>query len=148
MAKLKGKVVVDTNVILKLFFQEVDTDKADFLFQRLEAGAIEVVIPSILPVEFVNVLWVKQRRGVVNAWTCESILEMFLRLMSRFEIVDSAKLSGQILEACIKHNLSAYDMTFLVLAELLEVPFITADENLYFKIGLSSKAPVLLRDIE
>ena len=85
MANLEPKFVVDTNVILKLFFQEEDTDMAALLFQRLEAGFIQIFIPDLLAVEFISILWVKLRQGQADRHHCQTILRMFLDLAGKME---------------------------------------------------------------
>lgn len=146
MASLEGSFVVDTNVILKLFFQENDTDKAVFLFQQMESGTIHIIVPDLLPVEFVNILWVKLKQGV-NAQDCRTILARFLDLVRKMDVVASIALLGEILDASIEHNHPAYDMAFLVLADRLRIPFITADESLCRKISPHSRTPLLLSDL-
>jgi predicted nucleic acid-binding protein len=147
VANLEPKFVVDTNVVLKLFFQEEDTDMAALLFQRLEAGFIQIFIPDLLAVEFINILWVKLRQGQADRHHCQTILRMFLDLAGKMEIVASAALAEEILDASIRHNHPAYDMAFLVLADSLSVPFITADASMCRKLSSHSRTPILLRDL-
>jgi predicted nucleic acid-binding protein len=147
VAALESRFVVDTNVILKLFFPEEDSDKAVFLFQRLESGTIHVFVPDLLPVEFINILWVKQRQGQASSADCQTILGKFLDLLGKLTIVASVVLAEEILDASIRHNHPAYDMAFLVLADSLIIPFITADASLCRKISSRSRTPILLRDL-
>jgi predicted nucleic acid-binding protein len=119
---------------------------AALLFQRLEAGFVQIFIPDLLSVEFINILWVKLRHGQADRHHCQTILRMFLDLADKMEIVASAALAEEILDASIRHNHPAYDMTFLVLADSLSVPFITADASLCRKLSSRSRAPILLRD--
>ena len=146
MANFEPKFVVDTNVVLKLFFQEEDTDMAALLFERLEAGFVQIFIPDLLLVEFINILWVKLRQGQADRHHCQTILRMFLDLADKMEIVASAALAEEILDASIRHDHPAYDMAFLVLADSPSVPFITADASLCRKLSSRSRAPILLRD--
>jgi predicted nucleic acid-binding protein len=144
---LEGQLVVDTNVILKLFFPEEDSDKAAFLFQRLESGSIDIFVPDLLPIEFINILWVKLRQGQADAGDCRAILGKFLSLLGKLTIVASVALASEILDASIRHNHPAYDMAFLVLADRLGVPFVTADASLLRKISSLSRTPILLREL-
>jgi predicted nucleic acid-binding protein len=147
VAALESRFVVDTNVILKLFFPEEDAGKAVFLFQGLESGTIHVFVPDLLPVEFINILWVKQRQGQASSADCQTILGKFLDLLGKLTIVASVALAEEILDASIRHNHPAYDMAFLVLADSLSIPFITADASLCRKISSRSRTPILLRDL-
>lgn len=147
MATVESRFVVDTNVILKLFFPEEDSDRAVFLFQRLKSGTIDFFVPDLLPVEFINILWVKQRQGHASAAHCQTILGDFLDLLGKLTVVASVALAEEILDASIRHNHPAYDMAFLVLADSLNIPFITADASLCRKISSPSRTPILLRDL-
>jgi predicted nucleic acid-binding protein len=147
VAALESRFVVDTNVILKLFFPEEDTDKAVSLFQRLESGMIHIFVPDLLPVEFINILWVKQRHGQASEADCQTILGEFLDLLDKLTVVASVALAKRILDASIRHNHPAYDMAFLVLADSLSIPFITADASLCRKVSSRSRTPILLRDL-
>jgi predicted nucleic acid-binding protein len=147
VAALEGKFVVDTNVILKLFFPEEDADKAVLLFQCLESGAIHVFVPDLLPIEFINILWVKRRQGQADSADCQTILRKFLDLLGKLTIVASVAFAEEILDASIRHDHPACDMTFLVLADSLRIPLITADAGLCRKLSSFSRPPILLRDL-
>jgi predicted nucleic acid-binding protein len=147
VAELEGQFVVDTNVILKLFFPEEDTDQAVLLFQRLESGTVHIFIPDLLPVEFINILWVKLREGRTDLEYCHTMLGEFLNLLGRLTVVASAVLANEILDASVRNNHPAYDMTFLVLADSLGIRFITADASLCRKLASLSRTPILLRDL-
>jgi len=145
VTNLEGLWVVDTNVILKLFFDEDDTDRATALFQRLETGEIRIAVPDLLVAEFINVLWVKLRQGQADSQSSRTILAQFLDLISRLEVVSFSALAFETLEASIRYSHAAYDMAFLVLAEKLKAHFVTADVILFRKLILHSTAPVLLK---
>jgi predicted nucleic acid-binding protein len=147
VAPLESRFVVDTNVILKLFFPEEDAGKAGLLFQGLQSGTIDIVVPDLLPVEFINILWVKQRQGQASSADCRTILGMFLDLLGNLTIVASVVLAVEILDGSIRHNLPAYDMAFVALADRLSVPLITADASLCRKVSSHSRTPILLRDL-
>lgn len=147
MANLEGKFVVDTNVVLKLFFPEDDTDTAVLLFRRLESGKIHIFVPDLLPVEFINILWVKLKQGNADLDFCHAVLGKFLDLLAKLTIVASAAFAEAILDASVRHNHPAYDMAFLELADSLDIPFITADASLCRKLSSHSRTPILLRDL-
>ena len=58
--------VLDTSVIVKWFFLEEGTDRAEILLRELEEGAASVIVPSSLYYEFCNVLWVKRVKASVK----------------------------------------------------------------------------------
>ena len=148
MAKIRGQIVVDTNVIVKLFFVEENSEQADRLLAGLDLKQIQFVVPSSLALEFANVLWVKVRRGPTTRPEAESILRRFVQLSGRIQIIDYASVLSAIFAESIGLDHPAYDTAFTVLAERLKVPFITADRKLHNKLIADSRASVLLRDVE
>jgi predicted nucleic acid-binding protein len=148
VVRIEGKAVLDTNVILKMFFQEDDSDKADELLTRFESGDLQIVIPSFLALEFANVLWLRVRHHHSPRTECEIVLHRFLALVERMELAALEPFLGEVLAGSIRYDHAAYDIAFLVLAENLGVPFITADANLYRKVSARSESVVLLKNLE
>lgn len=112
----------------------------------MEAGSLQIIVPDLLPIEFVNILWVKLRQGT-NPHDCKTILGGFQDLIQKIDVVACTALLAEILDAGIEHNHAAYEMAFLVLADRLGIPFITADESLCRKISPHSRTPLLLSDL-
>ncbi len=83
VAKIEGRAVLDTNVVLKMFFQEDDSHRADLILSRLEAGDLQIVIPSFMTLEFVNVLWLRVREDRSTRDECETVLTDFLSSQPR-----------------------------------------------------------------
>ena len=148
MAKIKGHIVVDTSVIVKLFFVEENSEQADLLLSGLDLKQIQFIVPSSLALEFVNVLWVKVRRGPTTRPEAENILRRFVQLSGKIQIIDYASLLGAIFGESIGLDHPAYDTAFTVLAKRLKVPFITADRKLHNKLLANTRLSVLLRDVE
>ena len=147
MATLEAEVVLDTNVILKMFFQEDDSEKADVLLSRFERGELKIFVPSFLPIEFVNVLWLRVKETHSTRAECERVLEDFLALLRRMYVAPSALLDV-ILATSIDFDHAAYDAAFIALANQLGVPFVTADAKLYRKLASRALPAVLLKDLE
>jgi predicted nucleic acid-binding protein len=118
-------VIVDTSVALKWFLQEEGAESAQALLQKEILGA-----PDLLLYEFTNVL------------TCQPALksedvQKFLKLLYQFQIqyfVLSQDRFIRVAKLCQKFSITAYDASFIVLAESLRADFITADEKLVRKV--------------
>lgn len=126
--------VLDTSVIVKWFFQEEGSDRAEVFLEELELGTGQVVVPSLLFYETSNVLWLKRRDGLqeekaVAIWS--ELLELPL------EVLDGMELVPRALALSFRLEVSPYDSLFVVLAEALENDFITADITLWKKIHAS-----------
>jgi predicted nucleic acid-binding protein len=102
------KRVLDTSVVVKWFFAEEGTDRAEVFLRELEQETARAVVPLSLYYEFCNVLWVKRRKGLGEA----AALAIWQELI----------------------QVSPYDAAFVVLAREQECDFITADDVLWLKL--------------
>ena len=148
MGKIDGTVVLDTNVFVKMFFDEDDSAKAEILLQRFNERSLIIAIPAFVVYEFVNVLWLRVRRAEVTPNEAVEVLKRFMAMSLDMLIEPVHELAFHILGYCLSCDHAAYDMAFLVLAEQLNAPFITADQQLYLKALSQSQLPVLLRNID
>jgi len=148
VATLEAAVVLDTNVVVKMFFQEDDSDRADFLLSRFERGALKIFVPSFLPIEFVNVLWLRVREKLSTRSECEAVLEDFLAILKNMDAVAPTPLLDAVLAMSIELDHAAYDAAFMALANDIGVQFVTADAKLYRKLSSRSPSAVLLRNLE
>lgn len=82
-----------------------------------------VVCPHLVDAEVLHALRSQVRRGDVDAADAERAVDRWGRL--GVERVGVAGLLGRIWE--LRHNLSAYDATYVAVAEALAVPLLTAD---------------------
>lgn len=123
-------MVLDASVVLKWFlaFEEGSTEALDLLNHHI-SDELEIMAPALLQYEVINGLMVARKRGSIREEVILSAIEGFVNLSFRF-----IGLSGhysRIVYYCKVYNLSAYDASYLALAEAEQIPFITADERLY-----------------
>jgi predicted nucleic acid-binding protein len=85
-----------------------------------------------LEYEIINGLVVAQRRGRLQEELIISAIEGFLDLGIKTAGVSG--LSTRVLQFCREYSRSAYDASYLALAEAEQIPFITADESLYHAV--------------
>lgn len=81
MRRLKREVVLDSNVVVKLFVTEHDSQKAEALFRHCQDGFIRVVCPDLVFPECVSAFWDKVRQGVLEQEEAERQIEQFLALL-------------------------------------------------------------------
>jgi predicted nucleic acid-binding protein len=117
-------IVVDTSVAIKWFFDESDSSPARALLKGEAVGA-----PDLLYYEFANYLCMKDfvtpeeaRRFVDQLYALP--LQVFILPQKGFR---------RAVELAKRFGLTAYDASFVALAEALEADLVTADAKLVRK---------------
>ncbi len=135
---MKGKaptrVVVDASVLLA-FYLPAEPYKAQALalLGDATAGLVRFVVPTLTRYEILSALS-SAVRGVKGQQklSVDDALGI-MRAMSKLALEehDIKGLEEQILKLSEEHHRSAYDATYLVVAEQLGVDFLTGDKHLY-----------------
>lgn len=120
--------VIDNSVVMSWCFEDESSNYADKVLEKLtQAGA---VVPSIWPLEVVNVLLVAERKNRLSE--ADSI--RFLTLISELPIILEEKqpklMMEEILALARASNLSSYDASYLYLAMRKGIPIATVDTKL------------------
>ncbi|MDI6752983.1 MAG: type II toxin-antitoxin system VapC family toxin [Thermodesulfobacteriota bacterium] len=124
------RAVLDASVVLKWYLSDEDHGQAALdLLKRYLADDLEIIVPSLLEYEVINGLVVAQKRGRLREEVIISAIEGFANLGMR--TVGVSGLYSRVVYFCRAFNRSAYDASYLALAEAERIPFITADETLY-----------------
>ena len=126
-ARLRG--VIDASVGIKLFVNETFSEQVHALFAKLaEEQPAELYVPDLFYNECANILLKYVRR--FGRPLTDSLSDLAdLRLLAlkstpSYELIEDAlRLASQV-------NLTAYEACYAVLAQRLEIPLITADEQL------------------
>ena len=119
-------IVIDASVTMAWCFEDEATEASDRVLDLLRQG--EAVVPSLWQLEVANVLLVAERRNRISEAQATHFLDLMVQLPIR---VDPAPVdSGAVVAAGRRHGLSAYDASYLVLAERLGAPLATSDAAL------------------
>ncbi len=120
--------VVDNSVVMSWCFKDETNKYADTVLNRLTEAA--AVVPSIWPLEVVNVLLVAERQKRLS----ESDSVRFITLLSQLPIVVEyerpEKMMKELLSLARANNLSSYDASYLDLAMRKGFPIATLDNKL------------------
>jgi predicted nucleic acid-binding protein len=119
--------VVDNSVVMSWCFKDETNNYADTVLDRLTEST--AVVPSIWPLEVVNVLLVAERQKRLS----ESDSFRFLTLLSQLPIVveyERPEMMKELLALARSNNLSSYDASYLDLAMRKGFPIATLDNKL------------------
>ena len=124
------RLVIDASVALKWFLRdEKYGDRALGLLERFVRGEVDLVAPSLMVYEVINGLVIAQRKGRIAEGKVLSSISGFLNLGITF--VDVAGLEARVLHFCRVYDRSAYDASYLAVAENEGAVMITSDAGLY-----------------
>lgn len=113
--------VVDASVAIKWFVVENDSPVAE----RLLLGPGELHAPDLLRTEVANALWNNHRRGFIGESQALMAADSVGQTIARWHRTDT--LVPQALDLAMRHSHPVYDFVYLVLAQRLDLPLITAD---------------------
>ena len=121
-----ASVVLDASVLIR---SAVANEPAARDWMRaVEAGDVEGHVPDIAYAETASVLTKYVRSDLLPAKVAGEILEEVVKLPLFTH--GHARLARASLALALEYRLSAYDASYLALAQSLDVPLVTADRRL------------------
>jgi len=124
------QAIVDASVILKWYLpDEEHSHVALKLLDSYVTDRLTILAPALLEYEVINGLLIARRRGRVEEEKLVLAIEGFFALGIPLKTI--APLYPQVLHYCKTYDCSAYDASYLALADHEEYVLVTADEKLY-----------------
>ncbi len=130
------KFIVDTNV---LAYYLLRTEPFYAEVRAFWATVQEAWVPDSWRAEFLNVLWLAVRAGVIDPIQAEKRLFLAERLVNK--TIPARQVGKAALHLAITHDHPAYDTIFVALAILENVPLVTFDQGLLRKFPERAKRP-------
>jgi len=125
--------VVDASVTIQLFVEEADSPKAHQLFLRLaEPNPLVLFAPDLMYIECANILWKYSQRFGYDPKRAQENLDDLAKL--EIETVPTYDLFIPAYRLAQRLGITAYDACYVVLAQELGCPLITADQQLVQRI--------------
>ena len=128
-------ICVDASVAAKWLFSEDLSDRAEALYEETIQNGERIVAPALLAIEITNLI--RQRMGrirppeevLLTLTQARQHLDQFMTFPITLSVLPPVH--ARALELAALHNLPAvYDAHYLALADLLDIPYWTADNNL------------------
>lgn len=137
---MADRFVVDNSVVMAWCFNDESDPYADSVLDRLTEFA--AVVPSIWPLEVVNVLLVAERRKRISEADSVRFTALLSQLPIHVEYESQDRIMKDLLGLARTTNLSSYDASYLDLAMRKGVPLATSFKKLR-KAADSVKVPIL-----
>jgi predicted nucleic acid-binding protein len=127
------KLVIDANVLIKLYVPEVLSQKADALFRDAENRRVELIAPDLIYPEAGNILWKKQRLKEISRPDVKEITDAILSLPL---VAEPVKLLLPLaVDIATEYNITVYDAAYVALATVYKTTLVTADKKLVVNLS-------------
>lgn len=134
--------VIDASVGIKLFVEDPLSAAAHALFARLTTDPPDrFYVPDLFYIEITNVLWKYVRWQGLAPKDAQAFLEQLNRIA--LISIPMADLMVDALDLASATSISAYDASYVVLAQRLNAPLITADRKLANALALPDHIHIL-----
>ena len=125
------RIVLDCSLALALFLDDEQPPLANALLDLLPD--LEIHVPAIWPSEFANALVMAGRRRRLTPPRAKQILSQVMRLPLRIDAETAT--AEQLFALASEHELTAYDATYLELAQRRGAALATLDKALLRAAG-------------
>lgn len=136
---MKSAFVLDSSIALAWCFEDEATEQTSQLLTRLTSET--AAVPGLWYLEISNVLSMAERRKRISSVRVGEYIEMVESLSLEVDSQPSHLAFSILLPICRDHHLTCYDAVYLELANRLQLPLATLDEDLRTaagKMGLST----------
>lgn len=120
--------VVDNSVVMSWCFKDEANRYADSVLDRIADAT--AVVPSIWPLEVVNVLLVAERMKRISEADSIRFVTLLNQLPITIEQDQPDRIMNELINLAREHGLSSYDACYFDLAMRMGLPIATLDKHL------------------
>ena len=122
-------LVIDSSVVAKWLFPEELHEQAMAVRRNWDSSTVELIAPDLMLIEVSNIIWKKQRLGLITAEEGFNAVTNLLALS--IPVVEPQCILSNAYSLAKFYDRTVYDALYLALADLMQAQFITADLRLY-----------------
>lgn len=126
MAANTKAVVVDASFVLAFMLPDEYYEEVDFYFNQFKSGLINLIASSILPFEVTNSIIVSVLRKRISLEYAQDRLDEYTDYKIELRNPDMQ----EVFKLANKYKLTAYDASYMYLAQKNHLPLLTLDEKL------------------
>lgn len=123
------EVTIDASVSAAWVLPDESTPASEKLLGEVLEGRVQLVEPALWEYEMLNILKGAIARHRMDEHKAKKALHLLSQIPMETVFLDAESRSA-VLEACVKHGLSAYDAAYLALADLRGISLISADKDI------------------
>jgi predicted nucleic acid-binding protein len=124
------RIVIDASVALKWYLVDEEfSQKALSLLDKYVSNELDILAPSLLEYEVINGLVIARKRGRIQEEKILIAADGFISL--ELSLKGISLNYPKVIHYCKVCNRSAYDASYLALADEEKIPLITADRGLF-----------------
>lgn len=124
------RLVIDASVSLKWYLDDEEhSARALSLLAKYVSDELDIIAPTLLEYEVTNGLIIARKRGRVKEDAILAALDGFKDLGIKLKNI--SHLYPKVLHYCKTYNCSAYDASYMAIAENEGVDLITSDKGLH-----------------
>jgi predicted nucleic acid-binding protein len=123
---ISNSFVIDGSFILALLLPDEHTKSVDTFFEQFKKSNSTLLAPSILPYEVINSIYFAVKTKRLNDALATELIDAYIHIPIALHQVKCT----DIYAIARKHNLTAYDASYVWLARSLRCPLLTLDKAL------------------
>lgn len=122
-------LIIDSSVVAKWLFPEELHEQAMAVRQDWASSIVELIAPDLIFTEVSNIVWKKQRLGLIAEEEGTNAVANLLALS--IPTVEPQVILPKAYSLARLFDRTVYDALYLALAALMQARFVTADLRLY-----------------
>ena len=124
------RIVIDASVALKWYLADEEySQKALGILDKYVSNELDIQAPSLLEYEVINGLIIAKKRGRIQEEKILAAIEGFMGL--ELKLKNLSLYYPKLIHYCKVYNRSAYDASYLAVADDERILLVTADKELY-----------------